>query len=203
MKHCGWMVVGLCASLMGGCDGRAAEVDAGSTPMVDSGTGPAPMADAGTTPPPTVDAGSTPTPTADAGTVPPPSSGTVQGNVTRSGTPANGGRGGLYVAVLTADPVINRDSAMLVGNALIPNVDMSSASTSIPYTITGIPPRAEPYFVTAFLDDNNNASTTDPAAAGPDRGDLVSLESFMTPQVTVPDSTPVNRNLDLNFNLPF
>jgi hypothetical protein len=142
----------------------------------------------------------------DAGPVPedapPATTGTVRGAVTRSAMPAAGGRGSLYIAVFTTDPVIDRMGAMNVANARIEGVDMSAPGVSVPYEVTGIPPRPAPYFIVAFLDDNNTVGS-DPSMAGPDRGDLVALESFASPRVTVADTTPVSRDLVLNFNLPF
>jgi len=129
--------------------------------------------------------------------------GSIEGDVTRSAMPAAGGRGDLYVAVFTTDPVTDRMGAVNVANARIENVDMSAASARVPYRVTGIPTRSAPYFVTAFLDDNGTVDGTDPSRAGPDRGDLVALEGFSSIRVTVADETPVPLDIDLNFNLPF
>jgi len=144
-------------------------------------------------------------PAADAGPVDaaaPAGSGSIEGNVTRSAMPAAGGRGDLYVAVFASDPVTDR-MARNIANARIDDVDMSATPVSVPYTVVGIPTRAEPYFITAFLDDNNTVDPTDPSRAGPDRGDLVALEGFSSIRVTVANDTPVSLNIDLNFNLPF
>jgi hypothetical protein len=142
----------------------------------------------------------------DAGAVvdaPSAGGGSITGHVTRSAMPAAGGRGHLYVAVFTTDPVLDRMGARNVANARVEDVDMSGSGVSVPYTVSGIPPRAEPYYVTAFLDDNHTVDATDPANAGPDRGDLVALDGFSSVQVSVPDARPVSLDLDLNFNLPF
>lgn len=133
----------------------------------------------------------------------PAGAGSITGVVTRSAMPAAGGRGHLYVAVFTSDPVTDRDGAMNVANTRIDDVDMSAAAARVPYTVLGIPPRSEPYYVTAFLDDNGTVDASDPASAGPDRGDLVALDGFSSVSVTVSDDTPVSLDLDLNFNLPF
>lgn len=133
----------------------------------------------------------------------PAGEGSIEGFVTRSAMPAAGGRGHLYVAVFSADPVTDREGAMNVGNTRIDDVDMSSPSARIPYAVLGIPPRSETYYVTAFLDDNGTVDASDPASAGPDRGDLVALDGFGSVSVTVSDETPVTLDLDLNFNLPF
>jgi hypothetical protein len=129
--------------------------------------------------------------------------GSMTGVVTRSAMPAAGGRGDLYIALFTTDPVTDRMGARRVADARIENVDMSAAGARIPYTVSGIPPRSEPYFVTAFLDDNDTVDPTDPSRAGPDRGDLVALMGFSSLRVTVSGTGTVTQDIDLNFNLPF
>ncbi|MAQ14153.1 MAG: hypothetical protein CMN30_05065 [Sandaracinus sp.] len=146
----------------------------------------------------------------DAGTIETPDSGAVgatgslAGTVSRtaSATPEADGVGPVYIAVFDRDPVTNRDTAVLVGQAIVASADLSDASASVPYTLEGIPPRAEPYFVSAFFDADMNAGT-DPATAGPDRGDLVSLMGLGSPQVTVPDAAPVDFDVVLNTALLF
>ena len=133
----------------------------------------------------------------------PAGAGSIEGVVTRSAMPAAGGRGHLYVAVFTSDPVTDRDGAVNVANARIDDVDMSGADARVPYEVQGIPPRSEPYYVTAFLDDNGTVDPSSPASAGPDRGDLVALDGFSSVSVTIADETPVALDLDLNLNLPF
>ena len=132
---------------------------------------------------------------------PAPTTATLHGVVTRSGTPAVDGIGGLYIALFDMDPVVAMDEASVVGSAFVPDVDMSAAGASIAYEMADIPPRAEPYFVIAFLDDND--SVTDPTAAAPDRGDLISLDGFAAPQVTLSEPTRVELDIDLTENLPF
>lgn len=128
---------------------------------------------------------------------------TLTGTITRSAQPAAGGIGNLYIAVFTLDPVSNADTTVNVANARIENADMSADDAMVTYTMLGVPPRAEPYYVTAFLDDNGTVDTTDPANAGPDRGDLVAIDGFASPQVSITSETTVTLDLDLNFNLPF
>lgn len=130
----------------------------------------------------------------------PQMTGTLVGNVTRSAEPAAGGVGHIYIGVFTADPVTDRDNAVPVVNVRVEDADMSSPNASIPYRLEGVPPRADPYFVTAFLDDNNNTMLPD---AAPDRGDLVAIERLRAPQVTVATPTEVMFDIDLNINLPF
>jgi len=179
----------LLAACWGACTDSATGVDAG--PAV-ADAQPA-AADALVTPP--ADARVT-----DAGES---ESATLTGSITRSAAPAAGGIGHLYIAVFTLDPVSNADTTELVGAARVDDVDMSGDGVSVVYAVTGIPPRAEPYFVTAFLDDNGTVVADDPAAAGPDRGDLIALDGFASPQVTLSSATSVALDLELNFNLPF
>jgi len=200
-------VLGLAVAVSACDDGSSSGTDAGPGPSGDAGPGVALMdagapprgADAGPAGPAT-DAG--PSTGTDAGT-PPAGGGAITGTITRSAEPAAGGVGHLYVAVFTSDPVTDRAGAMNVANARIEDVDMSGSGASVPYTVDGIPPRSEPYYVTAFLDDNGTVSATDPSSAGPDRGDLVALDGFSSPQVTVSTQSAVTLDLDLNFNLPF
>ncbi len=191
----------LAALAVAACDGSAGS-DAGMSAPADAGgpgsDGALPPVDAGTDSGATaLDAG-----VLDAGSTP-GAGGTLAGVVTRSAEPAAGGRGHLYIAVFTSDPVTDRTGAMNVARGIVEDVDMSAAGASIAYTVVGIPPRPEPYFVTAFLDDNGTVSATDPSNAGPDRGDLVALEGFASPRVTVASEATATLDLVLNFNLPF
>lgn len=160
-------------------------------------------------PPVTADAGTTPTtPGADAGSTTVSDAGTTTGGATLTGkvkrvattNPSAGGKGPIYVAVFDSDPVTNRQNARSVGNALIADADMSSATAAVDYTITNLPPRSQQYFVIAFLDDNKNATTAAPA---PDRGDLVSMDGFSAPKVTLATATSVTLDLNLTMALPF
>lgn len=193
----------LAALALAACDGSPGS-DAGAAAPSDAGGASAPDGAS-----PALDAGGTDaaTPSTDAaaadGGSTPGSGGTLVGVVTRTAEPAAGGRGHLYVAVFTSDPVTDRMGAMNVARGIVEDVDMSAAGASVAYTVVGIPPRPEPYFVTAFLDDNGTVSATDPSNAGPDRGDLVALEGFASPRATVASETTVTLDLVLNFNLPF
>lgn len=129
--------------------------------------------------------------------------GSLTGRITRSTEPKSGGKGGLFVAVFERNPITNRDNPGLVARTLIPDADMSAANASYTYTITDIPPRAEPYYITAFLDDNNTVNMNDPTKAGPDRGDLVSLDGLNFPTVTVSQPGQQTFDIVLNIALPF
>lgn len=180
----GMLLVGCGSSDAAGTDTAA---DAGAPPTVDSGTAP------------TTDAGSPSTPATDAGST---GGATLTGLVKRVATtqPSAGGKGNVYVAVFDNDPVTNRQNARAVGNALITDADMSSATASVAYTVTNLPPRSQQYFVIAFLDDNKNAPANAPA---PDRGDLVSMDGFSAPKVTLSSAASVTLDLNLTMALPF
>jgi hypothetical protein len=128
---------------------------------------------------------------------------TLTGKITRSTAPKAGGKGGLYVAIFERNPITNQNDPGLVARTLIPDADMTAAGASYTYTLGPIPTRAEAYYITAFLDDNNTVNMNDPSKAGPDKGDLVSLDGFNFPTVTV--SQPGEETLDivLNIAMPF
>lgn len=114
--------------------------------------------------------------------------------------PQNGGKGDVYVAVFDRDPVLDRENAKVVGQVIVADADMTADTASVAYTIEGLPPRAEPYAIVAFLDDNHTASGATP---GPDKGDLVSLDGIAAPKVTVSKAGVTTFDLALNAVLPF
>lgn len=128
---------------------------------------------------------------------------TLRGTVTRSTQPQNGGVGGLYVAIFERNPLTDMANPGLVGRTLIENADMSAPGASYTYEIPNIPPRAGAYYITAFLDDNNTVDVNNPDTAGPDRGDLVSLNGFSFPTVTVSEPGEKTFDIDLNLAMPF
>lgn len=156
--------------------------------------------------PPVVDAGETDSGRVDSGrgsdrdAAAPAGGGSLVGSIRRTAEPRAGGVGHVYVAVFDRDPVLNRDDAVLVGRALVEDADLRAPDATVSYRVNEVPPRAEPYFVTAFLDDNG---TVDAANPGPDRGDLVSLDGLASPSVTVDRAGDVPFDIVLNANLPF
>lgn len=135
-----------------------------------------------------------------------PSAGVLVGVVKRqaSASPEEDGVGNLYIAMFDKDPISNRESAQLVGFQLIEDADLADASNEVAYRIEGITPRADEYYVTAFLDDDGTADTSNPEQAGPDGGDLVAVDSFFppsSPKVTVDAATEVSFDVVLNFNM--
>ena len=126
--------------------------------------------------------------------------GTIFGVVTRSASPANGGVGGLYLAVFDGDPL---SGGQPVANTLIENVDMNPTDAAIAYQIDDIPVRPDDYFIIGFLDDNGTVNPNDMDSQRPDRGALVSLQGFGAPSVTVDVAGATEFDIDLNVNMPF
>jgi hypothetical protein len=104
--------------------------------------------------------------TTGSGGSPMPTKAQVSGEVTRSADIAEGndGIGTLYVAAFD----VCEHTGMILGAAIIPDADVSSADAAVPYAIKNLP--RSTVYLAMFLDDNGNA---DPAAPLPDAGDLV------------------------------
>ena len=132
-----------------------------------------------------------------------PSGAGVAGVVRRSAQPSGDAKGSVYIALFDQDPVAHKDTAKAVGNALVANADLSASGATVPYAIANVPPRADDYYVIAFLDDNGNVDPTNPGAAGPDKGDLVSLQGVSAQKVKIADAGPHTLDLDLNLVMPF
>jgi len=154
---------------------------------------------------PDVTEDATPDATEDAAPdVGPPTTATLVGAISRSTDPSRGADavGDVYIALFDNEPILDRDQ-MPVAFLIVEAVDLSDPITTVPYRLEGIAPRAEAYWISAFLDDNGNASTDD---AGPDRGDLVMLERFVPPEsrrVTIAEPGEQTQVIDLNNVLPF
>jgi hypothetical protein len=127
----------------------------------------------------------------------------LRGTVRRTVAPQGDAAGNVFVAVFDRDPIANRDTAQVVGNALVADVDLAVAGASVPYAVEAIPPRADAYFLIAFLDDNSNVDTSMPATAGPDRGDLVSLMGVSAPKIVVATPGDHGHDIELNLVMPF
>ncbi len=127
----------------------------------------------------------------------------LSGVINRSAAPQGDAVGNVYVALFDRDPIANMDTAVAVGNALLTNVDLAAAGATVAYVVDNVPPRAEDYFLIAFLDDNGNVDQSNPDAAGPDRGDLVSLMGVSAPKVTLATPGEHSHDIDLNLVMPF
>ena len=133
----------------------------------------------------------------------PASLGSLTGKITRSAMPMGDARGPVFVAMFDRDPVANQMTAQVVARAFIENADLAGANAQLAYTLPDIPPRAEDYYLIAFLDDNGNVDVNNPAGAGPDRGDLVSLDGLASPKVKVTAAGMTAHDIVLNSVLPF
>jgi phage-related tail fiber protein len=131
---------------------------------------------------------------------------TIVGALLRTTEPARGndGAGDVFIALFDSDPISNRTQSPQ-GAVIIAAVDLSFDGASVAYQFPNVVPRPEPYFISAFMDDNGNASTS-PESAGPDRGDLVMLQSFLPPaskQITVTEPGEFVFDIELDQILPF
>ncbi len=128
--------------------------------------------------------------------------GTLEGTVARTAQPMGDARGHVYVALFDKDPVINMASAQVIARVRLADADLASLGATVAYSLTNIPPRTADYFLLAFLDDNANVDPMS-ASAGPDRGDLVSLDGLAAPRVKVNGGGTQTENITLNSVLPF
>lgn len=127
---------------------------------------------------------------------------TVQGVVKRKAgiRPQNGGKGSLYVSVMDGDPVLGGGKVNSLAFQVVPGVDLNPDDAAVPYKLVDVPLRKEPSFIVAFLDDNGNVNPDKP---GPDKGDLVSLDGFSAPKLTVDKPGTTSYDITLNTYLPF
>ncbi len=127
----------------------------------------------------------------------------LTGSITRSAAPSGDAAGHIYVALFDQDPIAHKDTAKVIGNALVMNANLAAAGAKVDYVVEGVTPRADDYFLIAFLDDNANVDQSMPAAAGPDKGDLVSLSGVSPPKVKLATAGDHTQNIDLNLVMPF
>ena len=126
---------------------------------------------------------------------------TVSGSVTWDATEPPGwdgdGVGDLIIAVFATDPT-GGIPGLPVAFARFDDVDVQQ--TPVAYEVTGIPPRPEPYFLSAFLDDDENGG---PVPA-PDQFDAVALTpgTANTPEIVLDSPGVFPFDLVLNFILP-
>jgi hypothetical protein len=130
---------------------------------------------------------------------------TLVGSVSRSTTdtvpvdPPPDGLGDLYLSVFETNPASGPPGPAVASQA-IPGVDLSAPTLSVPFRLEGIPPRTEPYYVTAFLDDTGPA---DPSHPCPNAGDSVATEGFGVPTVVIDTEAEHTLDLDLDSVLIF
>jgi hypothetical protein len=149
------------------------------------------------------DASSSPDASTDAATAPlgcdAGTCGSLVGHVSRKSTTMaqHGGVGNVYIAVFDGNPIADQANAKVVAQTVLMNVDLGASSASFAYRVDGIPVRAAEYQVVAFLDDDHNASATNPA---PSKGDLVTIDLMAFGGVKAPVTKSGDTTLDLQLN---
>jgi len=100
----------------------------------------------------------------------------ISGMVTRSGDFVKGqdGIGTVVVTVLAQDPKAG-PPGMPVAFTSVPDADLSASGASVSYSLEGLTPRVEPYYVVAFIDDDASG-----AMGGPNENDLVAQPVELT-----------------------
>jgi hypothetical protein len=111
--------------------------------------------------------------------------------------------GDIYVALFDRDPVTQMSQAQVVARQRLAAVSLAGNGASIAYQLTDIAPRSADYYLVAFLDDNGNVDAAHPEQAGPDKGDLVSLDGLAAPKVAVTSAGDHAHAITLNSVLPF
>lgn len=101
------------------------------------------------------------------------------------------GTGTIYVIVLDSSPESN-PNVHPVKEAHFTGVDLSAPGANYPYRITGIVPRADAYYVAAYLDGDENSTGVGP----PSVGDLLATCAGVTCSVVVDQAVEVTLNLD-------
>ena len=129
------------------------------------------------------------------------STATLSGVVTRSAEIQGDGIGDVYVALFETNPVVLGEGPepVLVARARLEDQDLNADDCVVSYTLEGIPPRAEPYFVITFFDDND---TIDEDAPGPDKGDLMSLSGPTADEVVLDAPESYEHDMVLNAVMP-
>ena len=114
--------------------------------------------------------------------------------ITRSATLVGDGIGPLTVAVLPNNPGGGSLDQPL-GTFSLESADFSQSTSTVSFIIYGIPPRADPYFVTAFLDDDESGTESPPT-----NGDLFASGASKTGPTVVMDSLDTF-TLDLDLDI--
>jgi hypothetical protein len=138
---------------------------------------------------------------AEAGPCAPGTCATVQGMVKRRAgvKPQAGGKGHIYISIFDGDPVADRKNAKAIAAVIVKDTDMNADDAAVAYAIHDVPVRAAHYTIIAFLDDNKTASQN----PGPDKGDLLSLDGFSAPRITVDKPAEMPFDITLSTYLPF
>ena len=128
-------------------------------------------------------------------------SASLSGHVTRSAEIQEDGVGDLYVALFENNPVVLGEAPepILVARVRLEAQDLNADDCAVRYTLEGIPPREEAYYVITFFDDNG---TIDEEAPGPDKGDLMSLSGPTADEVVLDAPEAFEHDMVLNAVMP-
>ena len=112
-------------------------------------------------------------------------------------------QGTIYVVLFDREPYAFGEpasNAKVVAAQVLADEDLSQPESAAWYTLKGITPRAEPYYIDAFLDVDNSSDPSDPATARPSRGDLITTDPFTlsTPNVVLDRPGKIQFGLELN-----
>ncbi len=124
------------------------------------------------------------------GVVPNPGDATLEGTITRSIDPGGDGVGTLFVQLYPDDPQGAGIPPVAEWSAVA--VDVTDPGFARDYEVSGVPPREDPYFLFAFLDDDSNGH--------PSPGDAMAVGAGGLHTVALTeDGATVELDLDLNF----
>ncbi len=101
-------------------------------------------------------------------------------------------QGQVFVLVLAEDPVLN-PAQQPAAMAILPKVELSEGKVA-EYSVSKVPEGT--WFLTAFMDDDSNASTVAP---GPDAGDPIAYPAV---QIDILHEQTTKQDLVLNLKLP-
>ncbi len=111
------------------------------------------------------------------------------------------GKGPLFVAVFAENRAQHPDAERVASEA-VPDADLTDGRV-VDVTIEHVPTRAEPYHVSAFLDDDANADHAHPAPGVGDTLGMDDLAERTVPRVAVTHPGRVEMDVELGFILPF
>lgn len=92
-------------------------------------------------------------------------SATLRGTITRSASLSGDGIGTIYLTV--SDPDLGGGPQSIAAEGEVVGADLSGDSASVAFEVRSIPPKATPYTLELFLDDDGSG-----AGGGPSTGDL-------------------------------
>ena len=117
--------------------------------------------------------------------------GVVEGTITRSHALSGDGLGDLYVFVFPSPPGPDADPPLAM--MTLDDVDLSASGATLEFRLEDLPTGKDTLYISSFFDEDESGLMD-----GPTQGDLVVGLPAEELAFTVPDSTPVTMDLDLN-----